>query len=184
MNRIAHRRRSDQTPDSLPIQLRSRIRKLLIANSLPHAAHVIRLQLSALLFAGRSSLVNNAQEMINLIQKPRYHTHPMILFEFVQTRHVSASIRLTETTALQVNQYAAFIKASSDDVVEQSLAYVFSKDRDFQEFLKSAEAQQITPTLRVHRAPRTDTAEQPPKKPANGVANGSTSTAFVAGSRA
>ena len=71
----------------------------------------------------------------------------MPLLEVIQTRHISASIRLTDTTALQVDQYAAFIHASADDVVEQALAYVFSKDRDFQEFLKSPEAQRITPTL-------------------------------------
>ena len=108
----------------------------------------------------------------------------MPLLEVVQTRHLSASIRLTDTTALQVDQYAAFIKASADDVVEQALGYVFSKDRDFQEFMKSAEAQQITPTLRVRRASGTDPVEQPPKKPANGAANGSISAASVAGSRA
>ena len=61
----------------------------------------------------------------------------MPLLEVTQTRHISASIRLTDTTALQVDQYAAFIHASADDVVEQALAYVFSKDRDFQEFLRS-----------------------------------------------
>ena len=61
----------------------------------------------------------------------------MPLLEVTQTRHVSASIRLTDTTALQVDQYAAFIHASADEVIEQALAYVFSKDRDFQEFLKS-----------------------------------------------
>ena len=76
----------------------------------------------------------------------------MPLLEVIQTRHLSASIRLTDTTAAQVDQYAAFIHASADEVVEQALAYVFSKDRDFQEFLKSAEAQKITPTLRVRRA--------------------------------
>ena len=108
----------------------------------------------------------------------------MPLLEVVQTRHLSASIRLTDTTALQVDQYAAFIKASADDVVEQALAYVFSKDRDFQEFLKSSEAQRITPTLRVRRTPGTDATEQPLKKPANGAANGSTSASSVAGSRA
>ena len=60
----------------------------------------------------------------------------MPLLEFTQTRHLSASIRLTDTTASQVDQYAAFIHASADDVVEQALAYVFAKDRDFQEFLQ------------------------------------------------
>ena len=108
----------------------------------------------------------------------------MPLLEVVQTRHINAYIRLLDTTATQVDQYAAFIKASADDVVEQALAYVFSKDRDFQEFLKSDEAQQITPTLRVRRAPGTEPVEQPLKKPANGTANGSTSVASVAGSRA
>ncbi len=61
----------------------------------------------------------------------------MPLLEAVRTRYVSTSIRLPDTTAVQVDQYAAFISASADDVVEQALAYVFSKDRDFQEFLKS-----------------------------------------------
>lgn len=107
----------------------------------------------------------------------------MPLLEVIQTRHVSASIRLTDTTATQVDQYAAFIHASADEVVEQALSYVFSKDRDFQEFLKSAEAQKITPTLRVRRAPVIEPTEQPPRKPANSAANGGTSVACVAGSR-
>jgi len=108
----------------------------------------------------------------------------MPLLEVVQTKHLSASIRLTDTTAAQVDQYAAFIHASADEVVEQALAYVFSKDRDFQEFLKSADAQKITPTLRVRRATSSEATEQPPRKPANGAANGSTLVASVAGSRA
>jgi len=108
----------------------------------------------------------------------------MPLLEVIQTRHLSASIRLTDTTALQVDQYAAFIHASADEVVEQALAYVFSKDRDFQEFLKSAGAQKITPTLRVRRVAASDASEQPPRKPANGAANGSTSATSVTSSRA
>ena len=108
----------------------------------------------------------------------------MALIEVTQIRYVNATVRLDETTAAQVDQYAAFIHASADDVVDKALAYVFSKDRDFQEFLKSAEAQQITPTLRVRRAPGTEAVEQPPKKPANGAVNGSTSASSVAGSRA
>jgi hypothetical protein len=107
----------------------------------------------------------------------------MPLLEVTQTRHLSASIRLTHTTAMQVDQYAAFIHASADDVVEQALAYVFSKDRDFQEFLKSAEAQKITPTLRVRRPPSIEPIERPPKS-ANGAADGSISVASVVGSRA
>ena len=108
----------------------------------------------------------------------------MPLLEVTQTRHLSASIRLTDTTASQVDQYAAFIRASADDVVEQALAYVFSKDRDFQEYLKSPEAQRITPTLRVRRASANDAAEPSVKKPVSATASASQTPAVVAGSRA
>ena len=91
----------------------------------------------------------------------------MPLLEVVQTRYVSASIRLTDTTALQVDQYAAFIHATADEVMEQALAYVFAKDRDFQEFLRHPEAQRITPTLRVRRVPASEAAEQANGKPAH-----------------
>jgi hypothetical protein len=37
----------------------------------------------------------------------------MPLLEVVQTRQISASIRLTDSTATQVDQYAAFIRATS-----------------------------------------------------------------------
>ena len=93
----------------------------------------------------------------------------MPLLEVAQIRHVSASIRLTDTTATQIDQYAAFIHASADDVIEQALTYVFSKDRDFQEFLKNSQAAQVTPTLRIRKGPSNDAAERPPKKPTNGV---------------
>ena len=93
----------------------------------------------------------------------------MPLLEVVQTRHLSASIRLTDTTATQVDQYAAFIHASADDVVEQALDYVFSKDRDFQEFLKTPQASQVSSTLRVRKVPSNGATVQPSKKPASGA---------------
>jgi hypothetical protein len=96
----------------------------------------------------------------------------MPLLEIVQTRHISASIRLTDTTAALVDQYAAFISASADEVVEQALAYVFSKDRDFQEFLKTPQAQRTLPTLRVRKASGPDAIEQSKKKPAAGMEPG------------
>jgi hypothetical protein len=104
----------------------------------------------------------------------------MPLLEFTQTRHVSASIRLVDTTAIQVDQYAAFIGASADDVVERALAYVFSKDRDFQDFLKTPQSQKITPTLRIRRTPTPDADEQRPKQQGNGMEP----AASVAGLRA
>ena len=93
----------------------------------------------------------------------------MPLLEINQSRHVCASIRLDETTAAQVDQYAAFIQASADDVVDKALNYVFSKDRDFQEFLKTPEAKQAASTLRVRKGPGNGTAEEPAKKLVAGV---------------
>ena len=108
----------------------------------------------------------------------------MPLLEVTQTRHLSASIRLTDTTATQVDQYAAFIHASANDVVEQALAYVFSKDREFQEFLRTPEAQRITPTLRVRRTSANETAEPSVKKPVSTASPAPQTPASVAGSRA
>jgi hypothetical protein len=108
----------------------------------------------------------------------------MPLIEVIQSRQVSATIRLDETTATQVDQYAAFIHASADDVVDKALTYVFSKDRDFQDFLRTPEAQQITPTLRVRRATVNEVAEPPVKKPVSAAQSSSQTPAVVAGSRA
>jgi hypothetical protein len=93
----------------------------------------------------------------------------MPLLEITQTRQISASIRLEEATATQVDQYAAFLHASADDVVDKALNYVFSKDRDFQDFLKTPQAKQVASTLRIRKAPSNDAVEQPAKKPAAGV---------------
>ena len=82
---------------------------------------------------------------------------------------ICASIRLDEVTATQVDQYAAFIHASADDVVDKALNYVFSKDRDFQDFLKTPQARQVASTLRVRRVPSNGKPEEPAKKLATGV---------------
>ena len=93
----------------------------------------------------------------------------MPLIEVIQSRQISATVRLDEATVTQVDQYAAFIHASADDVVDKALTYVFSKDRDFQEFLKTPQAAHVTPTLRIRRAAVPDAVEPPSRKPAAGV---------------
>jgi predicted transcriptional regulator len=108
----------------------------------------------------------------------------MPLLEVTQTKHVSASIRLSDATATQVDQYAAFIHATADDVIEKALQYVFSKDPGFREFQKTPQAQVVASTLRIRKAPANDAAEPPAKKPASGAANGSQPAVVVAGSRA
>jgi hypothetical protein len=88
----------------------------------------------------------------------------MPLLEINQIRHISASVRLDESTAAQVDQYAAFIRASADDVVDKALNYVFSKDREFQDFLKTPQAKQVASALRVRKGSSNGTAEEPAKK--------------------
>src|SRR5215472_7651126 len=88
----------------------------------------------------------------------------MPIIEVNQVRYVSASIRLDEVTAARVDQYAAFIHASADDVVDKALNYVFSKDRDFQEFMKTPQACQVPSSLRVRKAPNNGAPEESAKK--------------------
>ena len=93
----------------------------------------------------------------------------MPLLEINQVRHICASVRLDEVTAAQVDQYAAFIHASADDVVDKALNYVFAKDRDFQEFLKTPQSKQVASTLRIRKAGSNGTPVQHGKKVAAGV---------------
>ena len=76
----------------------------------------------------------------------------MPLIEVTQSRYVSATIRLDSETANLIDQYAAFVHGSADDVVEKALNYVFAKDREFQEYLKSSHSAKVAPSLRVRRA--------------------------------
>jgi len=53
--------------------------------------------------------------------------------------------------------------------VDKALNYVFSKDRDFQKFLKTPQAKQVAATLRVRKGASQDEGEQPAKKFAAGI---------------
>ena len=86
----------------------------------------------------------------------------MPLLEISQTRtYVQATVRIADTTAQQIDQYAAFTKASADEVVDKALAYVFAKDKDFQKFLESPQAAKIPPSLRARPIGQTPAAPAP-----------------------
>jgi hypothetical protein len=76
----------------------------------------------------------------------------MPLIEVIQSRYVSATIRLDAATATLIDQYATFVHGSADDVVDKALNYVFAKDREFQEYLKTPQSCDAVPTLRVRRS--------------------------------
>ena len=90
----------------------------------------------------------------------------MPLLEIIQTRQISATIRVDETTAEQIDQYAAFLHASADEVVDKALAYVFAKDRDFQEFLRTPEAASVAQSLRIRRTQQNGAAPETVQQPA------------------
>jgi hypothetical protein len=104
----------------------------------------------------------------------------MPLLEINQIRHLCASVRRDEIHATHVDQYAAFIQASSDDVVDKALNYVFSKDRDFQDFLKTPQEKQVASALRVRKHPSNAAVEESAKEPAKKFVAGGESTAFCA----
>ena len=96
----------------------------------------------------------------------------MPLLEINLSHYINAVVRLNESTAEQVDQYAALVHAPADDVVDKALNYVFSKDRDLQDFLKTPQAKEIASTLRVRKGPNRDAKderEQPAKKLVAGV---------------
>lgn len=95
----------------------------------------------------------------------------MPLIEINQSRPVSATIRLESATAALIDQYATFLHAPADDVVDKALNYVFSRDREFQEYLKSAQSSDVVPTLRVRRSGNGEATEPSPngKRLAAGV---------------
>src|SRR5258708_32719510 len=84
----------------------------------------------------------------------------MPLIEINQSRQISATIRLESATATLIDQYATFLHAPADDVVDKALNYVFSKDREFQEYLKTAQSSEVVPTLRVRRSGNGEAAER------------------------
>jgi hypothetical protein len=93
----------------------------------------------------------------------------MPLLEINHMRHISASVRLDESTAEQVDQYTAFVHVSAGDVVDQALNHVFSKGRDFQDFLKTPHAKQVPSTLRVRKGPSNGAADAAARKLVAGV---------------
>lgn len=75
----------------------------------------------------------------------------MPLLEITQSHKVIATIALEHSTAKSVDDYAAFTRATADDVVNKALDYVFSRDKEFQQFLSSAAGATDIKALQVLR---------------------------------
>ena len=93
----------------------------------------------------------------------------MPLLEVIQTRQISASSDwMRQPQRKWISMPLSFTR-TADDVVVKVLNYVFSKDRDFQEFLKTLQAGQVTPSLRIGKAAATGGGDMPERKTAIGA---------------
>lgn len=60
----------------------------------------------------------------------------MPLLDIKLYKAISIECSLEESTAILVEQYAAFSAKPADKVIDAALEYVFSKDKDFQAYLE------------------------------------------------
>jgi hypothetical protein len=101
----------------------------------------------------------------------------MPLLSIQSSKKIEALIRLEDSTAKRVDQYAHFAKATADQVVNQALEYVFTKDKDFGQYLEEHADHEVPSALRVKKP------VVPPATKKNVVGNGATnSTAQIAAS--
>ncbi len=77
----------------------------------------------------------------------------MALFTVKTSKKVETSMRLEESTAKMLDRYAHFHKGSADDVVNESLEYIFRHDKDFQQYLTANPAEEVASSVRVKKTP-------------------------------
>ena len=75
----------------------------------------------------------------------------MPLLDIAESKKITIVASIEEATAKNVDLYAAFTKGSPDDVVDRALAYIFSKDKDFQKFAEEHATAKPKSALRVKR---------------------------------
>ena len=96
----------------------------------------------------------------------------MPLIEVIQTRRVTAHVRFNEPVIAQINQYAAFISATPDDVINKGLEYLFEKDRDFATFRASDRCKDVPELLKARRPNGSKAPRAGAKKPSASVEPG------------
>lgn len=98
----------------------------------------------------------------------------MPLIEVTQTRRVTAHVRFNEPVVMQINQYAAFIGATPDEVINKGLEYLFEKDREFATFRTSDRCKDVPELLKARRPNGSKASRGPAKKPSTSVDPGET----------
>ena len=75
----------------------------------------------------------------------------MPLLNVRSSKKVDATIRVEESTAKMIDRYAAFMHASADDVINEGMEYIFTKDKDFQQFLEQNSDAKAPASLRIKK---------------------------------
>lgn len=84
----------------------------------------------------------------------------MALFTVKTSKKIETSMRLEESTAAMLDRYAHYHKGSAEDVVNESLEYIFKHDREFQQYLTANPAEEIEASLRVKKNVRPSRAKK------------------------
>ena len=77
----------------------------------------------------------------------------MALLTVKASKKVEALLKLEESTAKMIDRYAAFLKVSADDVVNEGMEYIFTKDKDFQQHLETEPNTTVQASLRIKKTP-------------------------------
>ena len=90
----------------------------------------------------------------------------MALLDITSKQTKIAVIKLEESTVRQVDEYAAFIHAAADDVVNEALKHIFKTDREFQKYRSEISDVSVPASLRLKKplkrvAPAKASARQP-----------------------
>lgn len=75
----------------------------------------------------------------------------MALFKVKTSKKVETNIKLEDSTVKILNQYAHFHQAGADDVVDEALQYIFSRDKDFEKHLKDNPDMDVPSSVRVKK---------------------------------
>ena len=100
----------------------------------------------------------------------------MALFTVKTSKKVETSMRLEESTAKMLDRYAHFHKGSADDVVNESLEYIFRHDKDFQQYLTANPAEEVAASVRLKKAPTASKALKPSAKSSEFASPATTAT--------
>ena len=96
----------------------------------------------------------------------------MPLLKIAESKKITIYSTIEEITVKQIEQYAAMTKGTVDEVVQQALDYVFSKDADFKKFCTENPDAKPKEPVRIKRASSAAQAPEAAKDGASPRTNG------------